>query len=141
MRITLRQLSPQLKPQLTHWLSATVLQDTCERLIGKAKSSQEVSGEVHQIMMQTPGVLPDVDTVASKLHMVTRSLRSKLRDEGTSLVAITDDMRCSLAIEYLKKTLMSTDTVALLLGFSEPTNFQRAFKRWNGKTTKDYRHS
>jgi AraC-like DNA-binding protein len=54
-------------------------------------------------------------------------------------VAITDDVRCSLAIEYLKTTIMSTDDIALLLGFSEPTNFRRAFKRWTGKTTRDYR--
>ncbi|MBJ2212829.1 MULTISPECIES: helix-turn-helix domain-containing protein [Pseudomonas] len=36
---------------------------------------------------------------------------------------------------------LSTDTIALLLGFSERTNFRRAFKRWTGKTTQDYRPS
>jgi AraC-like DNA-binding protein len=71
--------------------------------------------------------------------MTTRSLRRKLEDEETSFIAIVDDVRCSLAIEYLKTTMMSTDDIALLLGFSEPTNFRRAFKRWTGKTTKEYR--
>lgn len=127
------------KPHLAHRLTATVLQDTCDRLIGQAKVSTGISGEVYQMMMQTPGEFPDMETVAEKLHMTTRSLRRKLQEEDTSFVAITDDVRCSLAIEYLKTTIMSTDDIALLLGFSEPTNFRRAFKRWTGKTTKDYR--
>jgi AraC-like DNA-binding protein len=127
------------KPHLAHHLTASVLQETCERLIGQAKVSTGISGEVYQMMMQTPGAFPSMEAVAEALHMTTRSLRRKLQDEETSFVAIVDDVRCSLAIEYLKTTMMSTDDIALLLGFSEPTNFRRAFKRWTGKTTKDYR--
>jgi AraC-like DNA-binding protein len=42
-------------------------------------------------------------------------------------------VRCSLATEYLKTTSMSTDDIAMLLGFSDPANFRRALKRWTGK--------
>lgn len=129
------------KPHLAHRLTASVLQETCDRLIGQAKVSSGISGEVYQMMMQTPGEFPSMEMVADRLHMTTRSLRRKLLEEETSFVAITDDVRCSLAIEYLKTTVMSTDDIALLLGFSEPTNFRRAFKRWTGKTTKDYRQN
>lgn len=127
------------KPHLAHRLTATVLQETCDRLIGQAKVSSGISGEVYHIMMQKPGEFPTMEAVADKLHMTTRSLRRKLLEEDTSFVAITDDVRCSLAMEYLKTTVMSTSDIALLLGFSEPTNFRRAFKRWTGKTTKEYR--
>jgi len=127
------------KPHLAHRLTATLLQETCDRLIGQAKVSSGISGEVYQMIMQTPGEFPSMETVAEKLHMTTRSLHRKLQKEETSFVAIIDDVRCSLAMEYLKTTLMSTDDIALLLGFTEPTNFRRAFKRWTGKTTKEYR--
>lgn len=127
------------KPHLAHRLTATVLQDTCDRLIGQAKVGAGVSGEIYQMMMQTPGAFPSMDDVAERLHMTARSLRRKLEKEHTSFVAITDDVRCALAMEYLRTTVMSTDDIALLLGFSEPTNFRRAFKRWTGKTTKAYR--
>ncbi|RAU45738.1 MULTISPECIES: AraC family transcriptional regulator [unclassified Pseudomonas] len=129
------------KPHLAHPLTAAVLQETCERLIGQAKVSTGISGEVYQMMMQTPGSFPSMEDVAEALHMTTRSLRRKLLDEQTSFAAIVDDVRCSLATEYLKTTMMSTDDIALLLGFTEPTNFRRAFKRWTGQTTKAYRQT
>jgi AraC-like DNA-binding protein len=127
------------KPHLAHRLTATVLQETCDRLIGQAKVSSGIAGEVYQILMQQPGEFPSMEDVAQQLKMTTRSLRRRLLEERTSFVTIIDDVRCSLAMEYLQTTVMSTDDIALLLGFSEPTNFRRAFKRWTGKTTKAYR--
>ncbi|SAL45238.1 AraC family transcriptional regulator [Caballeronia peredens] len=121
------------KPQLAHKLTAALLQETCDRLIGQAKTSSGVSGEVYQILMSTPGVFPGMDAVADAMHLTTRTLRRRLEAEGTSFLAIVDDVRRSLALEYLKTTKMSTDDVAMLLGFSDAANFRRALKRWTGK--------
>ena len=121
------------KPQLAHQLTASLLQETCDRLIGQAKTSSGVSGEVYQVLMSTPGVFPGMETVAESMHMTTRTLRRRLEAEGTSFLAIVDDVRRSLALEYLKTTKMSTDDVAMLLGFSDTANFRRALKRWTGK--------
>jgi len=121
------------KPQLAHKLTATLLQETCDRLIGQAKTSVGTSGEVYQILMSTPGVFPGMEEVATRLNLTSRTLRRHLETEGTSFVAIVDDVRCSLAIEYLQSTRMSTEDVAMLLGFSDAANFRRALKRWTGK--------
>lgn len=121
------------KPQLAHRLTASLLQETCDRLIGQAKTSTGVAGEVYQILMSKPGIFPGMDEVADAMHLTTRTLRRRLLAEGTSFVAIVDDVRRSLALEYLKTTKMSTDDVAMLLGFSDAANFRRALKRWTGK--------
>ncbi|WP_250536053.1 AraC family transcriptional regulator [Caballeronia sp. AZ10_KS36] len=121
------------KPQLAHQLTASLLQETCDRLIGQAKTSSGVSGEVYQILMSTPGVFPGMEATAEQMHMTTRTLRRRLQAEGTSFLAIVDDVRRSLALEYLKTTKMNTDDVAMLLGFSDTANFRRALKRWTGK--------
>lgn len=121
------------KPQLAHKLTATLLQETCDRLIGQAKTSVGASGEVYQILMSTPGVFPGMEAVANTLNMTSRTLRRRLEAEGTSFHAIVDDVRCSLALEYLRTTKMSTDDVAMLLGFSDAANFRRALKRWTAK--------
>lgn len=121
------------KPQLAHKLTATLLQETCDRLIGQAKTSAGASGEVYQILMGTPGVFPGMEAVAQALNMTSRTLRRRLEGEGTSFHAIVDDVRCSLAIEYLRTTKMSTEDVAMLLGFSDAANFRRSLKRWTGK--------
>lgn len=121
------------KPQLAHKLTATLLQETCDRLIGQAKTSTGVAGEVYQILMSTPGTFAGMEAVAQSLLMTTRTLRRRLEAEDTSFLAIVDDVRRSLALEYLKTTKMSTDDIAMLLGFSDAANFRRALKRWTGK--------
>lgn len=122
-----------MEPHLAHRHSAALLQETCDRLIGQAKTSCGVSGEVYQVLMRKPGEFPGMETVAAALKMTSRTLRRRLESEGTSFVAIVDDVRCSLATEYLKTTKLSTDDVAMLVGFSDTANFRRALKRWTGK--------
>jgi AraC-like DNA-binding protein len=116
------------------------MQATCERLIGQAKTSMGVSGQVYQILMASPGQLPTMDEVANMVHMNERTLRRKLEGEGTAFGDIVDDVRASLASEYLKTTKMKTEDIAALVGFSDAANFRRAFKRWTGKSPREYRH-
>ena len=129
----------EIQPHLAHRHSAALIQETCDRLIGQAKTSSGVSGEVYRLLMSKPGVFPDMESIADALKMTTRTLRRKLEAEGTSFVAIIDDVRCSLALEYLKTTKLSTDDVAMLVGFTDTANFRRALKRWTGKGTGELR--
>lgn len=129
------------KPQLAHRHTAALLQETCDRLIGQAKTSTGASGEVYQVLMRKPGEFPGMEEVARALNMTTRTLRRRLDAEGTSFIAIVDDVRSSLAIEYLKTTQMSTDDIAMLLGFSDAANFRRALKRWTGKSLSELRQA
>lgn len=127
------------KPQLAHKLTSTLLQDTCDRLIGQAKTSSGTAGEVYQLLMRTPGHFPTMEVVAGALNMTPRTLRRHLEAEGLTFAEITEDVRCSLATEYLRTTKMSTDDIAGLVGFSETANFRRAFKRWTGKAPGEFR--
>jgi AraC-like DNA-binding protein len=127
------------KPQLAHRLTSTLLQETCDRLIGQAKTSVGVAGEVYQILMQTPGYFPDMDEVADALNMTSRTLRRKLDAETISFAEISNDVRRSLATEYLQTTKLSTEDIATLLGFSDAASFRHAFKKWTGKAPSAYR--
>ncbi|HGY2300962.1 TPA: AraC family transcriptional regulator [Pseudomonas putida] len=126
-------------PQLANRLTRTVLQETCDRLIGKAKTSSGFAGEVYQLMMLTPNQFPTMEQIAQQMRLTTRTLRRKLDAEGTDFGAILDDVRSSLALEYLQTTKMSTEDIAAKIGFSDSTNFRRAFKRWTGKTPRQVR--
>jgi AraC-like DNA-binding protein len=127
------------RPQLAHRLTSTLLQETCDRLIGQTKTSTGTAGEIYQLLMRTPGQFPTMEEAASVLSMTPRTLRRHLEAEGTTFAQISDDVRCSLATEYLRMTKLSTDDIANLVGFGETSNFRRAFKRWTGKVPSDYR--
>jgi AraC-like DNA-binding protein len=77
--------------------------------------------------------------VADSLHMSLRTLQRKLSDEDTSYKDLLDETRRELANQYLRQGCLSVSEVTYLLGFSEPSNFARAFKRWTGRTPSEFR--
>jgi AraC-like DNA-binding protein len=79
------------------------------------------------------------DEIAAGIGMSRQTLRRRLRDENTSVTDIKDDVLREAAIASLAK---GTETIAALsqrLGFSEPSAFTRAFRRWTGQPPTHYR--
>lgn len=79
-----------------------------------------------------------LETVAKRMGLTGRSLQRRLKDEGTSFQALRETTRRELADRYLGEDL-SLSEIAFLLGFSEPSAFFRAFKRWTGLTPLEQR--
>ncbi len=77
--------------------------------------------------------------IAAKSKMSERSLQRRLADEGVTFDALLDDVRRDLALRYLADPKIAVAEVAYLLGYSEPSPFHRAFKRWTGKTPTEAR--
>jgi AraC-like DNA-binding protein len=70
--------------------------------------------------------------VARTLHVSVRTLQRKLVANGTTFREVAEAVRARLAAEYLADPTVSTAEVAFLLGFSDQTSFNRAFRRWTG---------
>lgn len=85
--------------------------------------------------------LPSLEAAASHLGVSTRTLRRRLQEEGTTFQDVLDQTRCELAKRYLLAERLAAGEVAFLLGFSEPSAFHRAFKRWTGQTPVTYQRS
>jgi AraC-like DNA-binding protein len=84
------------------------------------------------------GRFPEFNEVANTLALTTATLRRRLRAEGSSYQQLKDDIRRDTAIHHLGRGTLSMDQVAESVGFSEPTSFFRAFKRWTGVTPRAY---
>jgi AraC-like DNA-binding protein len=80
-----------------------------------------------------------LETVATRLGIPPRRLRTQLTDAGTSFNQVLADYRCRLAKRLLAHTGESIEQIVYLTGFSEPSTFYRAFKRWTGLTPIEYR--
>lgn len=78
-------------------------------------------------------------SVARALHMSPRTLQRRLRAEGTSYKELLEQTRRDLAARYMRESHLSAGEITFLLGFSEPANFARAFKRWHGMALTKYR--
>lgn len=78
-------------------------------------------------------------TVASRLAISERTMRRRLNDEGVSFSDLRDGVRHERALAALSETSSSVADITYQLGFSEPSGFRRAFRRWTGTTPGAYR--
>lgn len=91
-------------------------------------------GDAQQAVVAT---LPDgasVVQVSRTLNCSVRTLQRKLVASGTTFRELTDSVRSQLAESYLADPAVSISEVAALLGFSEQSAFNRAFRRWTGES-------
>lgn len=82
---------------------------------------------------------PPFACVAAKLGMSHRTLRRRLRAEGTSYSKILAEVRLEAALTCLTNDSITIDEIAYQLGYTEPTNFRHAFRRWTGNPPSAYR--
>ena len=98
------------------------------------------SHQVAQVLAERlKGTVPPLGEVARALAMSDRNLQRALRNDGTSFQKLLDQVRRDLAISHLANPATSAGQVGFLLGFSEPSAFHRAFRRWTGKAPSAYR--
>lgn len=71
--------------------------------------------------------------------MSDRSLQRRLGALGCTFNALADEVRAATAWLYLAQPDMALAEAAYLLGFSDQSTFNRAFKRWTGSTPRQAR--
>lgn len=77
--------------------------------------------------------------IARVLAMSEASLQAKLGERGVSYQKLVDDTRHELALGYLAQHHLSITEITFLLGFTDASNFTRAFRRWAGVSPTRYR--
>ena len=78
-------------------------------------------------------------TVAKALVMSTRTLSRRLAVQDTTYEEVVDQLRCSLALQYLKDPGMSLSQIAWQLGYEQSSSFNHAFRRWTGRSPSEVR--
>ena len=97
------------------------------------------AAQVRRLLGQSlPDTMPDPQEVAARLALSTQTLRRRLAAEGTSFQQIRDQLRRDVAIAALAAGTASIEDLSQQLGFSEPSAFHRAFKRWTGSAPRSY---
>lgn len=77
---------------------------------------------------------PERDAIAKKFHMSSRNLQRKLKLENTSFSKQLELIRKELALKYILDSQLAIIEISFRLGFKDPSNFTRSFKRWYQKT-------
>ena len=92
-----------------------------------------------RLIEQLPAGQPTQKDIASSLNLSVRNLQRRLRAEGISFKQLLDETRKDLASQYIQDSHRRIGEITYLLGFSEPSNFTRAFRRWTGVSPNEFR--
>jgi len=114
-----------------------------EHLLRKQTSSSLTASRVQEILEKTilSGRQPESAAAAGDLAMSKRSLQAALAQEGTSYRRLLNETRRELAKHILEDPATPLCDIAFLLGFSEQSAFNHAFKRWTGLSPREFRIS
>lgn len=82
-----------------------------------------------------------IEDMSARLGLHSRTLRRRLRDEGTNFGLIKDEVRQAAARELLELGGLSIGDISATLDYSSPSAFVHAFHRWTGRPPGHWRAS
>ena len=112
--------------------------EQCEQELSALGFDRSLPQRVRRMAAAHEGFRP-LEATAAALHLSTRTLKRKLAAHGTSYSALVDQERCERALLLVRSRAVPIDDIATRLGYSTVANFERAFRRWTGKTPAAYR--
>lgn len=112
---------------------------TVERYLTQLDRNNIAANIKAQLLVQLPSGTVADEGVAKALHLSVRTMQRRLHEEGITFKQLLDDTRREIALQYIRDPAMSINEMTYLLGYSEPANFSRAFKRWTGQSPRAMR--
>jgi len=113
--------------------TAAACAEQCRRLLAERRRHGHagMARAVRERLLRRGGVDDGIEATAAALHTTSRTLRRRLVAEGTGYRALTEEVRRVIADDLLRDG-SSMAEVAHRLGYSEPSSFARAYRRWTG---------
>lgn len=103
-----------------------------EKELALTEPAGDMKGRIRAALELSQHDFPSLNEVAEQLHISASTLKRRLHKEGSAFQALLDEVRRKRAIRYLGSTGMSVEGVAHALGYADPANFSRAFRKWTG---------
>ncbi|MFZ4480196.1 MAG: AraC family transcriptional regulator [Rhodoferax sp.] len=130
--LPLRRDEQALNQMLQRALPLTVLQYRRDRLL---------LTRVRQALVNHPAHSRSAGDLAALLHVSARTLHRQLKEKGTTLQALKDEVRQQRARDLLLRTARPIKQVAEAVGFLNEKSFIRAFRGWVGQSPAEFRQS
>jgi AraC-like DNA-binding protein len=93
----------------------------------------------HLLRPQLLGEAPSMESAAAAMGLGPRTLRRRLAAEGLTFEAVRDDVRFTVAREFLDMTRLPVGEISAALAFASHSAFDQAFRRWSGTSPSGWR--
>jgi AraC-like DNA-binding protein len=110
-------------------------QPELRRRLSELDDDAPIAARAHAALIELlPAGQATMSAVAADLAISTRTLQRRLRDERTTFQAVLQETREALARHDIASGRLTHNEMSLLLGYSDPNSFYRAFQAWTGET-------
>ncbi len=113
----------------------------CARLLADLEEENSVAEQTLRLLRKLEGQYPQMPRIANLLNLSTRTYRRRLDEEEQSFQKLLDQVRGEHATRYLQNTRLPLSSIAYMIGFSDASNFRRAYQKWTGKSPTEVRRS
>lgn len=120
-------------------VSAQMVQRECEREMALLGLRDDLLERVRAALVNREGQYPDQESLATQLHLSTRTLVRRLGEHGSGYQQLLDEARHRDAVRLLEDPTLTLSDIAARLGYSTAANFSRAFQGWTGLTPGRFR--
>jgi AraC-like DNA-binding protein len=112
----------------------------CARLLADLEEEGSVAEQTLRLLRKLEGQYPQMPQIANMLHLSPRTYRRRLDQEQQSYQKLLDRVRGEHATRYLQNTRLPLSSIAYMVGFSDASNFRRAYLKWTGRSPRDVRN-
>lgn len=114
-------------------------ENECARLLADLEGGASVAEQTLRLLRKLEGQYPQMPQIAKMLNLSPRTYRRRLDEEQQSFQKLLDQVRAEHATRYLQNTRLPLSSIAYMVGFSDSSNFRRAYRKWTGKAPRDVR--
>lgn len=100
---------------------------------------QDIVTKVVQTLHQAGTELPSLEQMAQLFYMSPATFKRRLKAQNSSYQALKNKVRLEQASHLIQTGTLSMEAIAMQLGFSDASNFTKAFKSWSGMSPKAFR--
>ncbi|EON93219.1 transcriptional regulator, AraC family protein [Marinobacter lipolyticus SM19] len=119
-------------------VAARIAREQCKEELGRLGGGRTLTQQVRDLAFDEELGFASIEEVAGKLNVTPRTLQRRLQAEGVVFRELVESIRQQHARRLLAVRQKSIGQVSDLLGYSDVTNFSRAFRRWTGCSPRDY---
>lgn len=116
-----------------------IYRSQCEQMLLEVDHAPTLSSKIEKYVLSHMEASVQVSDVADHLGMSKKTLANRLKKEGTNFQEVVNTTRAKQAKKLLQSSSLSVEEIAAVIGFSDASNFRKAFKKWTGSPPSEFR--
>lgn len=129
----------QLPMLMANPVARQLAEQECEEQLRDLQGKESLLAQVRKMLESSEDRILTMEEVADRLFVTARTLRRQLQVFETSFQDLQSEVLCQRAQRLLLTTDRTVEEIASQLGYQDPSNFGRAFRRWTGLSPSEFR--